>query len=429
MMLFWTMAVLLLALAAVFVLWPLRHRESGPSKGDLKAYSETNIELYRVHLAELEQSRQAGRLSEDEFEQLKLEQERALLDDEEQLRKAEQAWTLSQMGPKFLIAVLVAVILAAVALYQHLGNRQDVQLLHMQQEKLLQDWEDIQAQRNPDPQRTRDLIAAIEARLAQRPDNLQYQFLLARYSTSLGDYERAIAAYEQVVAVDRSSPRVLAELAQALFLGNDNQMSPRIASLAESALALDPQETTALGLAGINAFSQGDYQQAIHFWQRAIDVMGPHAPSSQSLQVGIERAKREMAGTAEPSAGSGSPLAEEGAARASISVHVTLAEGAQVVPDQWIFVYARAWEGSPMPLAITRIQASDLPATIILDDTMAMTTATALTDAGQVELVARASQTSTAAPKPGDWEGRVGPVDPLGEDGTIALTIDTEITE
>src|SRR5690625_7715223 len=105
-------------------------------------------------------------------------------------------------------------------------------------------------------------MSDIEARLTQRLDNLQYQFLLARYSTSLGDYERAIAAYEQVVAVDRSSPRVLAELAQALFLGNDNQMSPRIASLAESALALDPQETTALGLAGINAFSQGDYQQA-----------------------------------------------------------------------------------------------------------------------------------------------------------------------
>src|SRR5690625_6377779 len=93
MMLFWTMAVLLLALAAVFVLWPLRHRENGPSKGDLKAYSETNIELYRVHLAELEQSRQAGRLSEDEFEQLKLEQERALLDDEEQLRKRSEEHT------------------------------------------------------------------------------------------------------------------------------------------------------------------------------------------------------------------------------------------------------------------------------------------------------------------------------------------------
>src|SRR5690625_2087272 len=121
----------------------------------------------------------------------------------------------------------------------------------MLQEKLLVNCEYIQAQRNPDPQRTRDLIAAIEARLAQRPDNLQYQFLLARYSTSLGDYERAIAAYEQVVAVDRSSPRVLAELAHALFLGNDNQMTPRIASLAESALVLDPQETTALGLAGI----------------------------------------------------------------------------------------------------------------------------------------------------------------------------------
>lgn len=433
MMFFWIMAPLLLALAAVFVLWPLwslRHRESGPSKDDLKAYSETNIELYRVHLAELEQGRQDGRLSEDEFQQLKLEQERALLEDEEQLRKAQQTWTLSQVGPKFLIAVLAVVVLATVVLYQHLGNRQDVRLLHMQQEKLLLDWEDIQAQRNPDPQRTQDLISAIEARLEQRPDNLQYRFLLARYSVSLGDYESAIAAYEQVIAVDRSSPQVLAELAQALFLGNDNQMSPRVASLAQSALALDPQETTALGLAGINAFTEGDYPQAINFWQRAIDVMGPHAPSSQSLQVGIERAQQEMAGEGgDGPAGTGSPLADDDAARASITVRVALAQGAEVALDQWIFVYARAWEGSPMPLAITRIQASDLPATIILDDTMAMTTSTALTGAGQVELVARASQTSTAAPKPGDWEGRVGPIDPLGDNETIDLTIDREITD
>ena len=429
MMFFWIMALLLLALAAVFVLWPLRHRESGPSKDDLKAYSDTNIELYRVHLAELEQSRQDGRLSEDEFQQLKLEQERALLEDEEQLRKAQQTWALSQVGPKFLIAVFAVVVLATGALYQHLGNRQDVRLFEMQQEKLLLDWEDIQAQRNPDPERTRDLISAIEARLEQRPDNLQYRFLLARYATSLGDYDRAIEAYEQVVAADRSSPQVLAELAQALFLGNDNQMSPRIASLAQSALALDPQETTALGLAGINSFTEGDYAQAISFWQRAIDVMGPHAPSSQSLQVGIDRAEQEMSGTGGGATGTGSPLADDDAARASISIRVTLGEDAQVVPDQWIFVYARAWEGSPMPLAIKQIQASDLPVTIILDDTMAMTTSTALTDAGQVELVARASQTSTAAPKPGDWEGRVGPVDPIANKETIDLTIDREITE
>src|SRR5690554_6239907 len=164
MMFFWIIALLLLALAAVFVLWPLRHRESGPSKDDLKAYSETNIELYRVHLAELEQGRQGGRLSEDEFQQLKLEQERALLEDEEQLRKAQKTWTLSQVGPKFLIAVLAVVVLATGVLYQQLGNRQDVRLLHMQQEKLRLDWEDIQAQRNPDPQRTQDLISAIEAR-------------------------------------------------------------------------------------------------------------------------------------------------------------------------------------------------------------------------------------------------------------------------
>jgi cytochrome c-type biogenesis protein CcmH len=422
----WVSIALLLAIAAFFVLWPLRHREQGPSKDDLKAYSETNIELYRVHLAELEEARDAGRLSEEEFQDLKLEQERALLEDEEHLRKAKQTWTLSQVGPKFLGAICAAVLIASVVLYQQLGSSQDVRLLKMQHEKARLDWSDMQAQRRPDPQRAKELIEAMEARLEQRPSNLQYRFLVGSYSMSIGDYDRAIDAFEKVVAVDPNSPRVLAELAQALFLRDDNQMTPRIAGLAESALALDPQETTALGLAGINAFNQGDFQQAINFWQRAIDVMDPRAPSSQSLQVGIDRAKQELAG--EGRSTTGSPLDDE-ATQASISIRVSLADNAEVGPEQWIFVYARAWQGSPMPLAITRIQASDLPVTIVLDDTMAMTTSTALTDAEQVELVARASQTSTAAPKPGDWEGRVGPVKPLSANETVDLTINREITD
>ncbi|MDQ2077841.1 c-type cytochrome biogenesis protein CcmI [Marinimicrobium sp. ABcell2] len=428
MMYLWLSIALLLAVAAVFVLWPLRHRDTGgPTRDDLKAYSETNIGLYRVHLAELEEAKEAGRLSEEEFQQLKLEQERALLEDEEQLRKAEQSVAFANVGPKFLGVVCVAILLASVVLYQQLGSSQDVRLLNMQHEKARLDWQDMQAQQAPDPQRAKDLIEAMEARLQQRPNNLQYRFLVGRYSMSLGDYDRAIEAYEKVISVDPNSPRVLAELAQALFLRDDNQMTPRIAGLAESALAQDPQETTALGLAGINAFNQGDYQQAINFWRRAIEVMGPHAPSSQSLKVGIERAERELAG--EGGSGTGSPLAGEEAAEAAISIRVALSERAEVGPDQWIFVYARTWEGSPMPLAITRIQASDLPATIVLDDTMAMTTSTALRDTEQVELVARASQTSTAAPKPGDWEGRFGPVRPLANDGTIDLTIDREITD
>ena len=75
-----------------------------------------------------------------------------------------------------------------------------------------------------------------------------------------------------------------------------------------------------------------------------------------------------------------------------------------------LFVYAKAASGPPMPLAVQRLRAGDLPVTVKLDDSMAMTPAMRLSSFPEVTVGARISSSGQAMPQSGDMEGETGPV-------------------
>jgi cytochrome c-type biogenesis protein CcmH len=75
-----------------------------------------------------------------------------------------------------------------------------------------------------------------------------------------------------------------------------------------------------------------------------------------------------------------------------------------------VFVFARAAEGSRMPLAILRKQVKDLPITFTLNDSMAMSPANALSTATKVIVGARVSKSGNAMPQAGDLSGQSAPV-------------------
>jgi cytochrome c-type biogenesis protein CcmH len=97
---------------------------------------------------------------------------------------------------------------------------------------------------------------------------------------------------------------------------------------------------------------------------------------------------------------------------ASVSGTVTLsaALAKQAQPDDTVFVFARAVEGSRMPLAILRKQVKDLPISFNLNDSMAMSPASALSSQSQVIVGARVSKSGNAMPQPGDLQGQSAPV-------------------
>jgi cytochrome c-type biogenesis protein CcmH len=93
-----------------------------------------------------------------------------------------------------------------------------------------------------------------------------------------------------------------------------------------------------------------------------------------------------------------------------------------------VFVYAKAAAGPPMPLAAQRLAVRDLPTTLKLDDSMAMTPAMKLSSFPEVILGARISASGQPAPMPGDLQGEVGPIDTRAtQEAPIQIQIDQRL--
>jgi len=425
MMSLWVGASLLCLIALGFVFWPLlRQRKEATTVAlatEVNARLEENIRLYREHIGELDVQLADGRIDQAQYDQLKLEQERTLLDDEASVRAALPT-AAGKFGIKTLAAVAVLVLVGAWGLYHHLGSSADVEVRQAQELKQQLDAEDIKAGRNPDPVRTREVNRLIEARLADVPDHLQYWFFLARNYMELNEFDKAVNAYQQVLQRDKDSAMVMAELAQAMFLRDGRQTNPAISDLVAKVLKTEPDNTMALGLAGIDAFSKKDYINAMKHWERVVKLVGEDTPTGQSLSAGIERAATLY--FAEGGTVGDLERARNGR---QIGIHVSLADGVKAQPDQVVFVYARAYQGAKMPLAIDRVKVSDLPRVVLLNESMAMTPAMSLGTVDKVEVVARISNDGTAASKPGDWEGNLGPVDLNTAGAVVNVIIDHQV--
>lgn len=422
----WLVFLFLALLAAGFMLWPVVRARAIADQAAAEAQAHgdhlrTNIQLFQEQMAELEAALAEGRIDSEQFAQLKLEQERNLLEDEAGLEAYTRKGDIKRGVVILVLAGLVMVVLA-VGLYQQWGAAPDVAIQQLQLRNNQLALEDLNNNREPDAGRTLELMAALEARLEQQPQNTQYWFLLARTAMEAGDFSRAVTAYEKILPLDPEASVVMGELAQALFLRDKNRMSPEVAQLAQATLKLDPQNTTALGLAGIEAFERKDFSAAADYWQRAVTVIGPEAPASRPLLSGIKRARAEAAAAGE--------VPDEAEAARRIPVRVQLGAGLEgLSKDLPVFIYARAWQGSRMPLAIQRLTLADLPATLVLDESMAMSPALSLAQAAQVELIARIALDGSATAKPGDWQGAIGPIEVDRVPADLVIVIDQKINE
>ena len=404
-------ALLMLLLALAFILLPL----SGQRWTRLRSRRQWNLRLFEERLRELEQEYQRGNYAETDYNQLRTELQRRMLDEAGSADPAAGSASPSAVDRATrVLALMLALLLIAgsVFVYRTVGA--------------LPDWEiagtlrQLDQQGLPEAERER-VLAVLQQQLADRlqsrPDNTDYRMLAGRLLMQAEDFAAAAAEFEQLLAIAPESPEAIAQYVQASFLAAGRVLTPSLRSQAEQGLALAPNQTTLLGLLGMATFEQADYAAALDYWQRLLPLLPPQSREARMISAGISEARRMLGDEAPPAA----------SASAQIALRVTLDPSLKADPADRVFIFARAPDGPPMPLAVAVLTVADLPAEVVLSDAQAMTPELKLSDFAEVMLVARVARGGGATAQSGDLEGRAGPVSPGAETGLIALQIDAVV--
>jgi cytochrome c-type biogenesis protein CcmH len=421
-------------LTLLFVFWPVIsvYRRS-PLLSDDDLRQTTNVALYRDHLSELDASLKLGSITDEEYRSLNAELERNLLSDSLSSKKdaasniaierAESGQTMVGRGKAMVFFALLAliVLVAAALLYDSLGAHSSWQVKQtldkryaLEREYISADASDQVLLQTKIVQANQLLLTHLTAAVQSEPDNLQTLALLGRTAAGMGDYKLAIKQFRALLAQEPDVIDIRAELAQALFLINNNRAVPEVGSLAEDILRVEPENAIALSLLGISAFQAANYAEAITYWEKMIAIEGANTPNAIALQQGIRTAKARM-GTTSSASSEVLPSNVVSVQQASsdeprLSVTVALGEGLDLPSTSTVFVYARAWQGAKIPLSIARLQLADLPLTVTLTNAMSMAPEMNLGAATQFELVARISSTGSPIAQAGDWEATLGPI-------------------
>lgn len=395
--LFILLAAGLVAIALGLLLRPLLKRTTAPAL----VRDHVNVTLSREQLAELDADLARGLLSQDQVAEARRDIERGLAED---LRGAERQRSAGRPGVVWLLVVGLGVPALATGLYLWLGNP-----AALDPAKRLGMSEQQAAER----QKMIDLTARLAAKMQAKPDDAQGWVMLAKAYRALEKLPESAKAYARAAELNPKDADVQADYAEILVILQRGRFDGEPLRLARLALELDPKSEKALALLGTAAFDGRDFASAIAYWERLLTLAPPGSDYARAVEGGIAQARQELSKPAAP------------AAKVAGRVTLSPALAKDAAPEDTVFVFARATNGPPMPLAVLRKQVKDLPVDFVLDESMAMAPGMSLGAFDSVVVGARVSKRGNPMPASGDLEGLSGPVKP-GATG-VAITIDKRL--
>jgi cytochrome c-type biogenesis protein CcmH len=411
---FWGLAGIMVLAALLFTLpWLLRNNRQQDTDLDT-----VNTEVIKAQLDELEADLGSGRIDEPQYLAAREDLERELLTDLSG-SSADSAAAKVRGGRWAALMLLLLIPGLTIGLYQYIGTQEIIPLL---------------AKAETTPVRTSTgsehslevLVERLAERMRQEPDNAEGWVMLARSYTTLQRFGDAAVAYARAHRLVGDHADLLADYADALVMANGREFNDQAGDLLLKALEIEPDHVKALWLAGQWKSRQGEYADAVRYWQRAAGLLPPEGKDAEVIAQQIRQARERLAPGEVVEAPT--PRQQTAAAGKAITVSVTLDPqvAAGAAPEDTVFIFARAVSGPRMPLAIERRQVSDLPVTITLDDSTAMMPSMKLSNFDAVAVGARVSKSGTAMPQSGDLQGLVEPVVP-GSGPAIKLNIDSRV--
>jgi len=402
-MIFWIAAIGLLLLALLILLPPILRAQVTDQADDRQ---KQNIDIARDKKNGLDSQLAQGELNQEEYDNTLLDLQTALALDLENI----ETYDPGQQGRWVVWLLAVAIPILSFALYFQFGEYGGIKNPALAQVPV-----DTQAQNQLTDLSVEEIEELIKQRLRNNPEDAEGWFVLGKTYMARQIFDKAITAYQRTYDLVGEEPGVMFSLADALAMQNDGAMQGEPEQLVRRGLEISPQDPTGLWLAGLAAEQRQDYKGAHALWSQLMPLIQNDPESSTEV--------RELIGLLEQRE---PQLSASAAVVRVLNLSISLAENLRhlAAPGDSVFVYAKAMDGPPMPLAVKRLTVQDLPADVILSDSDAMIQTMKLSSFARVIVGARVSISGNPVAQPGDLFVESGGIDSSNPPPKIELSID-----
>ncbi len=325
-----------------------------------KTIEQTNINIAKDKITQLELELKNGVLEQTTFEEAKEDILKTLTLDEEM---SETKLAGNNISKVFLSLTIVFSFIILLLTYIQLGNPESIAI------------------EKPQPS-VASLLLKMEQHLAKNPKDVKAWSMLGQTYFLMAELEKANNAFTKAYEIQPENENVMLSLASGLAALNNNQLFGRPVQLIQKVLQKNPNNVKALWLAGYATYQAGNYALAQKTWEKTYHLMAETDPERKMIAQYIIDIKR---------------LQAEKNAPTKITVSVSLAKNIQASPSDFVMVYARTPTGMKMPVAIKKIRVSDLPTTVILTDADAAMPTRKLSQIKKVIVFVRLSKTKSEA--------------------------------
>lgn len=438
---FWAIMVLMLLVAIALLVYPLIRVRRPTSI----AYKDSNLQINADKINELDQDLAEGRIDQAFYQAAREELDRELLIDipeASQQTAAEHYISAAERHPAIALTISVFVPMLALLLYLQLG-------MHSASSGQQQGAAQMPAQDAARQQAAsiEEMTRKLQARIEANGGSVEEWIMLARAHKYLGELGQAAAAYAVALEQDNDNAQLMLERAEVLALNNQRQFDDESRGLVMRAYELEPDNPNVLWFAGYAEFQYGHFQQAIDLLTRLLPMARNEEEVVKSIVsiISQSRLKLVAAGEDVPSmealvgdamakAPEVSPRAQQqdtppgvsSPTRLLVSVDVSDEVRQKFNENDAVFVYAKAKQGPRMPLAVQKMTLAELPATVTLDDSMALAQGMNLSAFDQLVVSARVTRTGSAIAGSGDYIGELDVQNNQAE-ATVSIVIDRAV--
>ncbi|SFV69719.1 Cytochrome c heme lyase subunit CcmH [hydrothermal vent metagenome] len=375
-MIFWIVVFLLFLISMAWVGYffykPIKNNQN----------PDTNLNIAKEKIAQLKLDVQNNTLSENDFAAAEKDIKQTLATELEDNTVSPN----QQKNTSILISSIIFSFVLIFGIYQYLGSPQSINNIKKQQPSVAQ------------------ILLKMEQHLAKNPKDIKGLTLLGQTYFRIGQLKKAKITFKKAYLLKPNNEEIILGYLATLAALNNNSVLGEPSKLIQKVLTINPNNIQGLWFAGFAAYQTGNYKLAEKTWKKTYSLMDKKDPEREIIkqylteikQLQQEHTKSESSKTEQLQ------TKQSKTSQAKITIKLDIDKKIKANKSDFVMIYARATNGSRMPIAIKKIRASQLPTTITLTDNDAVMPTRKLSQMREVFVFVRLSKTGQAMQQKGD---------------------------